>query len=162
MNARAACRLETLGFDEVYRYAPGKADWRAAGLPMEVSEAPKLRAKDAVRSEAPACDLEATVATARQRAQGAGVSYCLVVSATSVVLGRVRGSGLQAQPDVPVSDVMEEGPTTTRADDDLEQLVGRMARAGVATIVVTDPDGMLIGVVHREDAEERIGANDEG
>lgn len=161
MNARAACRLETLGFDEVYRYAPGKADWRAAGWPMERAEAPRPRAADAMRSETPSCGLDATVATARQRAEDAETSYCLVLSASGVVLGRVRGAGLQAQPDLPVSEVMEDGPTTTRADDDLQQLASRMGTAGVATIVVTDPDGTLMGVVHREDAEDLLGANDE-
>lgn len=162
MNARAACRLETLGFDEVYRYAPGKADWRAAGLPMERAEPRRPVAADVARSDPPSCAADATVATAKQRAETAGTSYCLVVDTSGVVLGRVRDSGLQAPPDLVVSEVMEDGPTTIRADDDLEQLVGRMSSAGVATIVVTDPDGTLLGVLHREDAEELVGADDAG
>src|ERR1051326_8061662 len=32
LSARAAWRLETMGFQEVYRYTPGKADWLAAGV----------------------------------------------------------------------------------------------------------------------------------
>jgi len=32
LSARAAWRLETMGFQEVYRYTPGKADWLAAGF----------------------------------------------------------------------------------------------------------------------------------
>ncbi len=35
MSPRAASRLESLGFREAYDYAAGKADWFAAGLPME-------------------------------------------------------------------------------------------------------------------------------
>lgn len=31
----AAVRLEALGFEHVYIYEGGKADWRAAGLPLE-------------------------------------------------------------------------------------------------------------------------------
>jgi len=32
MSPRAASRLESLGFRDVYDYAAGKADWFAAGL----------------------------------------------------------------------------------------------------------------------------------
>jgi len=51
---------------------------------------------------------------------------------------------------------MEEGPTTTRADDDLEQLTARMRRRSVGSILVTDPDGRLMGVLYREDAEAAL------
>jgi CBS domain-containing protein len=53
-----------------------------------------------------------------------------------------------------VVDVMENGPTTTRADDDLANLIERMRKRHVASIIVTDPDGRLIGVVYREDGEK--------
>jgi hypothetical protein len=39
MSPRAAWRLEGMGFTEVYDYPPGKADWSASGLPMEVTRA---------------------------------------------------------------------------------------------------------------------------
>ncbi|MGQ0805021.1 MAG: CBS domain-containing protein, partial [Actinomycetota bacterium] len=42
---------------------------------------------------------------------------------------------------------------TTRADDDLERLTVRMRGRSVGSILVTDPDGRLIGVLYREDAE---------
>jgi rhodanese-related sulfurtransferase len=32
MSPRAACRLEAIGFEEVYDYATGISDWKAAGL----------------------------------------------------------------------------------------------------------------------------------
>ena len=35
MSPRAAWRLEGLGFERVYDYVPGKADWFASGLPKE-------------------------------------------------------------------------------------------------------------------------------
>ena len=35
MSPRAACQLEELGFDQVYDYELGIADWKAAGLPVE-------------------------------------------------------------------------------------------------------------------------------
>jgi len=35
MSPRATWRLEGLGFERVYYYLPGKADWFANGLPKE-------------------------------------------------------------------------------------------------------------------------------
>ena len=35
MSPRAACRLETLGFSDVYDYGGGKAEWLGYGLPRE-------------------------------------------------------------------------------------------------------------------------------
>src|SRR5688572_23586838 len=35
MSPRAASRLETLGFEQVYDYVAGKADWGSGGLPLE-------------------------------------------------------------------------------------------------------------------------------
>ena len=34
-SEQAARRLEELGYKEVYDYAPGKLDWKQAGLPVE-------------------------------------------------------------------------------------------------------------------------------
>jgi hypothetical protein len=34
-SPRAACRLETLGFGEVYDYVAGNVDWLAHNLPIE-------------------------------------------------------------------------------------------------------------------------------
>ena len=35
MSPRAACRLDALGFNQVYDYTLGFADWKAAGEPIE-------------------------------------------------------------------------------------------------------------------------------
>jgi rhodanese-related sulfurtransferase len=34
-SPKAAKRMDELGYQEVYDYEPGKADWEAAGLPIE-------------------------------------------------------------------------------------------------------------------------------
>ena len=39
LSARAAWRLESMGFQEVYRYTPGKADWLAAGWETQGTQA---------------------------------------------------------------------------------------------------------------------------
>ena len=35
MSPRAAWRLESIGFEQVYDYVTGKADWGSFGLPLE-------------------------------------------------------------------------------------------------------------------------------
>ena len=52
MSPRAACRLESLGFGEVYDYVAGKLDWMAAGLP---TEGPMLTAQGRVTLHAGMC-----------------------------------------------------------------------------------------------------------
>jgi hypothetical protein len=54
---------------------------------------------------------------------------------------------------------MENGPTTIRADEDLAALIGRMQVRHVANIIVSDPDGRLIGVLYREDGEQLLAAD---
>ena len=53
MSARAAWRLESLGFTHVYRYTAGKMDWRASGLPIEGQFADEPCAKDIARRDVP-------------------------------------------------------------------------------------------------------------
>jgi CBS domain-containing protein len=159
MHARAAGRLESLGFARVYRYAPGKADWRAAGLAMEGTRAPALRAIDALRRDVPTCSLGATVDEARRSAERTHDDFCLVLGNDHVVLGRLRRDAFNADGALPVTEVMENGPTTTRPDDDLAALVARMQKRRVATIIVADPDGRLIGVMYRKDGEQLLASD---
>jgi CBS domain-containing protein len=153
MNARAAWRLERLGFPRVYRYAPGKADWLAAGLPTEGRTAGALRAGTVARRDVATCGPGERVADAARRAREAGSDVCVVVNDERVVLGRLRGAALDEASDQIVEDVMEEGPTTTRANDDLLKLAARLHDHDVAAILVTDPDGGLIGIAYRDDAD---------
>jgi CBS domain-containing protein len=51
---------------------------------------------------------------------------------------------------------MEVGPTTIRPSERLEPLVERMRRRGVATIVVSDLKGRLVGILYRADAESAL------
>ena len=54
---------------------------------------------------------------------------------------------------------MEIGPTTIRPNERLEPLVDRMRKRGVATIIVSDLKGRLVGILYREDAERALGAD---
>ena len=42
---------------------------------------------------------------------------------------------------------MQPGPTTVRANEPLEPLLDRMGERNVAEVLVTTPDGRLLGVV---------------
>lgn len=159
MSARAACRLELLGFSDVYRYTRGKADWLAAGLPTEGPGAGKLRPGALARRDVPTCSPEESIAAARRRVEGSSEDRCVVVSETRVVLGIIdAGTLTTTSPDRRADEVMRAGPATVRADADLTGLLDRMHGKGAGTILVTDPDGRLIGTLHRDDADAAVGA----
>src|SRR5919204_2022170 len=98
MNARAAWRLERLGFERVYRYAPGKTDWLAAGFPTEGPGAQTLRAGAVARRDIPTCKPDDQVGDAAATAQAAGTDVCIVVNDEGVALGRLRGDALRGDP----------------------------------------------------------------
>ena len=55
LSARAAWRLESMGFQEVYRYTPGKEDWIAAGYETEGTNASKPRLKQHLKTNVQTC-----------------------------------------------------------------------------------------------------------
>ena len=148
MSPRAACRLERLGFNPVYDYVAGKADWLAAGLPTEGRPHP-TRVINAIDLGVPTCapDEPATAVAARLRAGSR--SSCIVLSNDRVVLGRFNpdrvGIDVDIDADTAVEDVMEPGPTTIRADADLDKTLARMRERHVGSLVVTTPEGVLLG-----------------
>ncbi len=152
MSPRAACRLEALGFDQVYDYTAGIADWKAAGLKVDGIEDPGLRIADATRPDIPTAHPHETLGTARQRANEVGWDEALVVDCDGIVVGRLRGPTWDTDDHQTVDTVMEEGPTTVRPDGSLHDLLGRMDTRGTRLVVVSDPQGHLMGVVLADDA----------
>lgn len=161
MSPRAACRLEALGFDPklVFDYVEGKADWLANGLPREGQNASVLYAGESVDPDPPTCALDTPVADIRAMLDGSRYGFCLVVTARRIVLGRVRGSTLAgAHAEATAETVMEGGPSTVRFNTRADELVQRLAKRDLKTAVVTTPNGCLVGVFHRADAEARLRA----
>lgn len=151
MSPRAACRLEQLGFTEVYDYVPGKSDWTAAGLPREGESADSAQAGDVVDTQVPTCGFRNSLEAARERARGEGRGVCVAVTADNVVMGILQEGG--SPPDgATVEDAMRTGPTTVRANEPLGPLVERMTQARVDAILVTDPEGRLLGLLDRQHA----------
>jgi predicted transcriptional regulator len=156
MSNPAAWRLESLGFSPVYRYAALKRDWFAFGLPMEGEFAAIPKAIDVVRRNVPTCHLKDLVGEVYKRCQEVGWQVCLVVNEANIVLGRLRREVWQADPETPVERVMENGPTTFRPDNFLEPLTRRMQEKKVGNVIITNSDGVLIGLLYCKDAEQRL------
>ena len=152
MSPRAACRLEAIGFETVYDYTAGIADWKAAGLGVEGSEDPGLRIADATRPDIPTALSHETLGTARRRVDESGWDEALVVDCDGLVVGRLRGTPWDADDHQTVDTVMEAGPTTVRPDGSLHSLLGHMNKRATKLVVVSDPQGHLIGVVLADDA----------
>ena len=142
MSPRAAWRLERLGY-EAYDYAAGKVDWLAAGLPSVRAEPGPRRAIDVTDRGPVTCSPDTPAATLP-------AGSVIVVNEQGIVLGRVRAGDRQPT-DQPAEAIMEPGPATVRAHEPLDELLARMARRHVSEIIVTTPEGRLLGVVHRSE-----------
>jgi hypothetical protein len=157
MSPRAACRLETLGFERVYDYVLGKADWLAHGLPSEGEKAGVASAGDLCDPDPPTCALDDALAVVRARLAESRYGFCLVVNRQRVLLGRVRRSVLdEGDAGLTVEGVMESGPSTVRPSEAAPELVSRLATRELHTAILTTPEGVLFGVLHRADAERRL------
>jgi Mg/Co/Ni transporter MgtE len=155
MSPRAACRLATLGFTHVYDYAAGKVEWLAHALPVEGSEADQPTAGSLARQDDAICPLDSTAGEALAAIAYSPHGFGLVRGPDSVLLGRVRKSALQRMPDDdPIEPVMEPGPSTIRPHETLGELRDRLRSSSVQILVVTRPDGSLIGVVRGHDVPE--------
>ena len=154
MSSRAAWRLESLGFREVYEYAGGKADWLAAGLPTEGpgSRTPRIGAY--LRTDMPTCRLDERVRDAAARVASAGWDMCLVVNEEGILLGRLDDKELRADGDKRVDEVMRPGPSTYRPDAPAYDLRHVMTHKKIGALPVTTGDGRLLGVLCREALED--------
>ncbi len=156
MSPRAAWRLESLGFTDVYDYVGGKADWFAAGLPREGRLADVPRTGDVARRDDVTCGVTDRISEVANRVREAGQEACIVTTEGAVVLGRVRFDRLNGDSQGLVEEVMESGPTTTRSDTMLDSILERLNARHVDSILVATSDGRLVGTLYRSDIEGRM------
>jgi hypothetical protein len=134
MSARAAWRLEELGFTRVYDYAPSKIDWFANGLPREGKAAEVPWTVDVARNDAPTCRPTDRIGAVRERIGASGYHLCPVVNEHGVVLGLLRADALNKDPEARVGEAMELGPKTSartrRSRSCSAQVRIRRSRAG--------------------------------
>jgi CBS-domain-containing membrane protein len=156
MSARAAWRLEELGFTEVYDYVASKVDWFANGLPREGTSIETPWVGDLARRDIPTCAPSDRMSDVRERVVAAGYDICPVVNEQQVVLGLLRGEALSKDRDARAGDVMELGPKTLRPSGPVEKLLQSRTNQGVKNWVVTTSHGKLLGMLLRTDAEAAL------
>jgi predicted transcriptional regulator len=151
MSPRAAWRLETLGFREVYDYVDGKVDWMAAGLPTEGTNAQHPRAGDMARKDVPTCGLAETLGEVKARVEANGWNAVVVVNDERVVLGLLRSKELAMDAAQPIEKVMRPGPSTFRPYVSLHEMLHVMVDHKLENAPVTTSDGRLVGLLLQKD-----------
>ena len=150
MSPRAAWRLEAAGFGPVYDYAAGKTDWLAADLPFE--GAARLAGMLTRRGVATASE-RTPAAEALRLLEAQGFGPVLVLNQAGVVMGAAYRHNLESAPaNAEVGTVMRFGISTVRPSEDAAALAHRMQHAQVTRVVVTRPDGTLVGLFLAADA----------
>jgi CBS domain-containing protein len=142
-----------MGFEQVYDYAAGKADWGSFGLPLDGEQGSESRVAARMRSDVPTCRLDEPVQDVRRRLDASGWDTCVVVNDERVVLGRIDGSALGAGEPATAEEAMAPGPSTIRPSARPEKIARRMRLQDLADLLVTTPDGRLLGIVSRGDVE---------
>jgi CBS domain-containing protein len=152
MSPRAAWRLEELGFGEVNEYEAGKLDWMSAGLPFEGRNAERPRAGTVARTDVPTCRTHEPLPEVRDRVRAEGWDVCVVVNEARVVLGLLRSAQLDSGETGPVERVMRPGPSTFRPHVSAIEMAEYMVEHDLPSAPVTTSDGVLVGMLRREDA----------
>lgn len=159
MSPRAACRLERLGFTQVYDYVAGKMDWLSFALPHEGAA---LLAGDVARREVPTCGPDEDLASVRRRLEQAGSEFCVVVNERQVVLGLVQHQrGETRSLHTRAEQVMDYGIITVRPAEEVGPLAERMRKADVEAILLTRSDGTLYGLLARDEADAALAQQQE-
>lgn len=153
MSPRAACRLEQLGFSEVYDYVAGKVDWLANALPVEGEHPDAPVAGRVMRDDAVTCRPEDRVGDVREQIGASPYPFALVVSPERVLVGRLRRSSLDCDPALTAEEVMEPGPSTVRPHRSAASVAERLAERELRWAIVTTPEGRLLGIASREELE---------
>jgi predicted transcriptional regulator len=156
MSPRAASRLETLGFGEVYDYVDGKVDWMAAGLPTEGTNALQPRAGDTARKDVPTCRLNDRLGDVRDKAQAQGWDAVVVVNEERVVLGLLRSKELAKDADQLIEGAMRPGPSTFRPFVSLHEMAHFMVDHKLENAPITTSDGRLVGLLLQKDVVDAM------
>jgi rhodanese-related sulfurtransferase len=146
LSARAAWRLESMGFQEVYRYTPGKADWLAAGWETEGTQAKKTRIRQMVHKDVATCGLRERLEDVKSRRRP-NQDLCVVVNDRNIVLGVIQGETWEANPLARIVDVMQPGPRTLRPDMDPKDVQKILRHHDSSSAIVTTSDGELLGII---------------
>jgi len=151
MSPRAAWRLESLGFSEVYDYVDGKNDWMSAGLPTEGTNAQHPRAGDVARKDVPTCALTEKLGDVKARVRAQGWDAVVVVNTSRVVFGLLRAKELEKDPELLIEQAMRPGPSTFRTFVALHEMLHKMVDHKLESSVISTSDGRLVGLLLQKD-----------
>ena len=135
---------------------PGKSDWLARGLPSDGELASRPTAGSCAHDDVVTCRLADPVGPVRDQIEASPYGFALVVSEGGVLLGRLRRSALDGDPQASAESLMDPGPSTVRADTPAAELAQRLRERELKTAVVSDPEGRVVGVARRSELE-RVG-----
>jgi CBS domain-containing protein len=152
MSPRAAWRLESFGFGEVYDYVAGKLDWMAAGLPTEGTNAQRPRAGGVARKDVPTARLDERLGDVRERVHATGWDAVVVINAERVVFGLLRSRELEKDPDLRIDQAMRPGPSTFRPYVLIKEIAENMTKHRLESSPITTSDGRLVGLLLQKDA----------
>ena len=157
MSPRAAWRLESLGFGDVYDYVAGKVDWMAAGLPTEGTNAQRPRAGDVARRDVPTAQLDERLGDVRERVRAVGWDAAVVINSERVVLGLLRSKELEKDPALGIEQAMRPGPSTFRPYVSIKEIAEQMTKHALESSPITTSDGRLVGLLLQKDAVQKAG-----
>jgi CBS domain-containing protein len=156
MSARAAWRLEQLGFEEAYDYVGSKSDWFACGMPREGKAAEVPWAGDLAREDVLTISPGDTIGELRDRVLATGYDFCVVLNEQRIVFGLLRGDALAKDSSSLAEEVMELGPKTILPSRPIEELLAARSSQGVKHWLVATSHGVLLGVLSRDVAERAL------
>jgi CBS domain-containing protein len=77
---------------------------------------------------------------------------CGALNDAGVGLGDLRGEAFDADPEMTAEEAMDPGPTTIRPHVPLAEIAEYLHNRDLDSILVTTPDGQLVGMLDRQDA----------
>jgi CBS domain-containing protein len=120
---------------------------------VEGEKADALTAGRLARDDVVTCRLDDQVGEVRERITASPYGFALVTTPGGVLLGRLRGSTLDCDPQLLAEQLMEAGPSTVRPDTPAHKLASKLDERQLRFAIVTTPEGHLIGVVCRPDLD---------
>jgi CBS domain-containing protein len=147
----------------VIDYVPGKQAWYEENEPREGKAVDEIWIGDVADAEVPTCGLTDRISGVRSRVRAAGAETCVVVNSERVVLGLLRKSELDGDPEATAEAVMRPGPKTFRPSVTLQELLKSMRDHKIDTnSLVTTLEGRLLGIISRADAEATLAHEQSG
>jgi CBS domain-containing protein len=119
----------------------------AAGWPTEGTVDVSSRVLSALDRAVPTCGLDDPAGPAIKSAIDQGWNICVVINDQRVVAGRLRSQHVDPDDVRTAEEAMEPGPPTIRAHEDLKATRERMSARHVAVLLVTTPEGELLGAL---------------